>query len=151
MADLEARFRQGLWVAVDLSSMPSVETDTREPSKLWRAAGAAMVALATALSAGPAAAKAFDLDCEGARYRIDLTRKLWCEDTCGAVRRVFAVDRRVVTLSLFDHFSTKYDRRKREMINGFAALGMEDDSRSACRVLRFSGFPAAAEFPDPAT
>lgn len=123
----------------------------RGSSKMWRAAGAATVALAVAVSGGPAVAKAFDLDCEGDRYRMDLTRKLWCEAACEAVRRVFAVDRRAVMLSAFDHFSTTYDRRTREMIDGFEALGIEDESRRTCRVLRFSGFPAGAEFPEPET
>ncbi len=97
--------------------------------------------------AGPAAARAFDLDCEGDRYRIDLTRKLWCEDACEEVRRVFAADRRVVMLSVFEHFSWSYDRRRREMVSGFNALGVEDETRTPCRVLRFSGFPAGAEYP----
>lgn len=129
--------------------MPFVEMDMLGPSKLTCAGAALSVVLAFAMSAGPAAARAFDLNCEGYRYRIDLTRKLWCDDACEAVRRVFAVDRRVVMLSVFDHFSTKYDRRTREMINGFSALGNEDESRSRCRVLRFSGFPAGAAFPEP--
>lgn len=131
--------------------MLSVETDTRGPSKMLRVAGAATVALAVAVSAGLTVAKAFDLDCEGDRYRIDLTRNLWCEGACEAAQRVFALDRRVVMLSLFDHVSMSYDRRTREMIGGFNALGIEDQYRRSCRVRRFSGFPAGAESSEPRT
>ena len=128
-----------------------LETKMRGPSNP-RSVGVAVAAgLAFAVLAGPAPAKAFDLDCEGDRYRIDLTRKLWCEDACEEVRRVFAVYRREVMLSVFDHVSTTYDRRTRETINGLGALGIDDESRSSCLVLRFSGFPAGAGFTEPRT
>ncbi|TAJ69858.1 MAG: hypothetical protein EPO51_20230 [Phenylobacterium sp.] len=103
----------------------------------------AALALGFASLPGPASAKAFDLQCEHARYRVDPTRKLWCEEPCTTLGHLqHRPGEDVLTLSYLGHFEIAYDRRTGMVTRGFG--GLHDGGyllTEPCRVRRFSGFP----------
>lgn len=94
--------------------------------------------LALAAVAGSAAARAFDLQCDDERYRIDLEAKRWCRNACEDVATLNHNGGRTVLLLTMSHFNRTYDLRTRVMT--FEAAG--DTFRTRCRVLTFSGLPA---------
>jgi hypothetical protein len=96
---------------------------------------------------GSASARAFDLQCEGSHYRIDLKSREWCEETCATVSRLDYRGADKVLLSHLEHFALWYDTRAKVLTSSSASPGDEDVEtfHTRCRVMKFSGFPAQAE------
>ena len=102
----------------------------------------ASLSIAIAMAGGSAAAKAFDLQCGDAHYRIDLKERWWCEDACEEPRGLHYNGGRTVYLSSMEHFGIVYDMRTKLMMFETGGVGSPGEaSRTRCQVMRFSGFP----------
>lgn len=113
--------------------------------------GLLLAAAAGSSAAWSASGRAFDLQCEETRYRIDLGAKRWCEDDCATVSGLSYRGGDRAALTAMAHFSLVYDLRRKVMTYWSGGPGDEGEiSRARCRVLRFSGFPGEAGKSTPA-
>lgn len=109
----------------------------------WRAAlYAAWLGMAITGFGASASARAFDLQCDDTRYRIDLKRKAWCQDDCTNIWGLSHRRGHELVLSRLSHFLLTYDMQAKVVTLSVGGSGAEPETyRDRCRVLRFSGFP----------
>jgi hypothetical protein len=105
------------------------------------------LAIGLTLSApAAAAARAFDLECDHARYRIDEARRRWCEGDCTTLRTLrFMRDGEGLILTSLAFWEISYSRKTGMVSRSFG--GMADGGyilNEPCRVRPFSGFPRKA-------
>jgi hypothetical protein len=125
---------------------------------------ASLVGLSMIGAASPVGPSAFDLSCWGTSdlkvyergiaplhsilatksFRIDIRRRLWCQDACDRIFRIAAVHGNVLDLMRNDHFAYRVDHE------ALTYTGIQLLSRAhimdmmSCRRARFTGFPAVA-------
>jgi hypothetical protein len=100
------------------------------------------LALVVASVGGPVSARAFDLQCDDERYRVDLKAKRWCDGRCTEARRLYYNRRGDITFYSMEHFALSYDLRANILKHWAGGIGDEGEThRTRCRIYRFSGFP----------
>lgn len=99
---------------------------------------------------GPAAAsaRAYDLTCDHARYRIDEARRRWCEGDCATLRTLRFMRRNEgLILTSLGFWEISYSRKTGMVSRSFGSL--HDGGyvlTEPCRLRPFSGFPGKAVY-----